>query len=78
MLTIKSKDAAKLEPTIVQLLRRHRVRFELRASAPDSLSYELKLPLNQRTDAISKAIADLDPQNQVEWEEKKEKAPASS
>jgi hypothetical protein len=78
MLTIKSKDAPKLAPTIEQLLRRHHAKFELRASAPDSLSYELKVPLSQRTDALSKAIADLDPQSKLEWDEKKEKAPATS
>jgi hypothetical protein len=77
MLTVKSKDAVKLEPTIRQLLRRHRARFELRASAPDSLSYELKLPMSQRTDALSKAIADLDPQSTLEWDEKKEKVPTT-
>jgi uncharacterized membrane protein YhiD involved in acid resistance len=76
MLTINSKEAPKLQATIEQLLRRHHAKFELRASAPDSLSFELKLPLNQRTDALSKAIADLDPESKLEWEEKKEKAPA--
>jgi hypothetical protein len=77
MLTVKAKDAIKLEPTIEQLLRRHRATFELRASAPDSLSYELKLPMSQRTDALSKAIVDLDPQTTLEWEEKKEKVPTT-
>jgi uncharacterized membrane protein YhiD involved in acid resistance len=78
MLTIKSKEAPKLQPTIEQLLRRYHATFELRASAPESLSYELKIPISQRTDALSKAIADLDQQSEVEWDEKKEKAPASS
>jgi len=76
MLTVKSKDAAKLQPTIEQLLRRHRAKYELRASAPDSLAFELRWPINQRTDALSKAIADLDSESTLDWDEKKEKTPA--
>lgn len=78
MLTVKSKDAARLVGPIEKLLRRHRARFELRASAPDLLSYELRLPLSQPTEPLSKAIADLDSQSTFEWEEKKEKVPAAS
>jgi len=77
MLTVKSKTAAKLAPAIEQLLRRHGTKFELRASSPDALSYELKVPLSKRTDALSKAITDLDAQSTLEWDEKKEKVPAS-
>jgi len=77
LLTVKSKDVTKLEPRIEQLLRRYHTRFELRGSSPDSLSYELKVPLSQRTEPLSKAIADLDSQSTFEWEEKKEKVPAS-
>ncbi|HEX5070571.1 MAG TPA: DUF4956 domain-containing protein [Vicinamibacterales bacterium] len=76
MLTVKSKEAARLVPLIEKLLRRHRAQFELRASAPDSLSYELRLPISQRTEPLSRAIADLDSESTFEWEEKKEKAPA--
>jgi uncharacterized membrane protein YhiD involved in acid resistance len=74
MLTVKSKDSSKLQPTIEQLLRRHRAKFELRASSPDTLSFELRLPINQRTDALTKAIGDLDADSTVDWEEKKDKA----
>jgi hypothetical protein len=59
------------------LLRKHGTKFELRASSPDALSYELKVPLSKRTDALSKAITDLDAQSTLEWDEKKEKVPAS-
>ena len=77
MLTVKSKDAARLAEPIEKLLRRQRARFEMRGSAPDMLTYELRLPLSQRTEPLSKAIADLDSQTTFEWEEKKEKAPVS-
>lgn len=79
MLTVKSKNAAKLEPSIVQVLRRYRAKFELRASSPEALSFELRLPIAQRTDVLSKALADLDQPSsslQLEWEEKKDKVPA--
>lgn len=78
VLTVKSKDAAKLEPAIKQLLLRNRAKVELRTSAPDELSYELKLPFSMKTDALSKSITDLGPKNAVEleWDEKKNKVPA--
>ena len=44
LLTVKSKEAAKLEPAITQVLRRHRAKVELRSSAPDEVSFELRLP----------------------------------
>lgn len=77
-LTVKSKDAPKLEPSIAQVLRRHHAKFELRASSPEALSFELRLPLAQKTDALSKTIADLVPSStlELEWEEKKNKVPA--
>ena len=77
-LTVKGKDAAKLEPAIKQVLQRHRAKVELRTSAPDELSFELKLPFSQKTDVISKSITDLDPKNtlELEWDEKKNKVPA--
>jgi uncharacterized membrane protein YhiD involved in acid resistance len=75
-LTVKTKEATRLQPTIERLLRRHRAKFELRTSAPDTLSFELRWPASQRTDALSKAIADLDPESTLDWEEKKDKAAA--
>jgi uncharacterized membrane protein YhiD involved in acid resistance len=76
VLTVKSKDATRLEPTIEQLLRRHRAKFALRASSPDAVSFELRLPISQKTDALSKSITELDPESTLEWEEKKNKVPA--
>jgi uncharacterized membrane protein YhiD involved in acid resistance len=75
-LTVKNKDAAKLQPQVEQLLRRQRTKFELRASGPEELAFELHLPIDRTTDALSKQIGDLEPDTTVEWEEKKKKDPA--
>ena len=39
ILEIKAKEVAKLQPRIEALLRRRRVKYELRESAPEELSY---------------------------------------
>jgi len=72
-LTVKSKEAARLEPAIKQLLGRNRTRFELRSAGPEELSFEIKLPMNQKTDGLTKSIGALDPESALEWEEKKNK-----
>ena len=70
------KDPAELKPQLEELLRRHRLSFELRSSATDEISYEVQLPLNRRTDRISNDILALDKTGEttVEWEEKKVKS----
>lgn len=74
-LKVTSKEAEKLQPRIEQLLRRSRARFELRASAPEEICYEVRLPAQTRTDALSNAIVRLDEESAVEWaEQKKDKA----
>jgi len=72
-LKITSKESEKLQPRIEQLLRRHRATFELRAASPEEICYEVKLPIQARTDALSNAIVGLDDATAVEWEEKKKK-----
>ena len=74
VLTVKSPQAAGLEETIKEVLRRHRTAFELRSSSPDEVSFELRLPLNQKTDVLSKSIMELDPAYILAWEEKKDKS----
>lgn len=59
-LEIASKEAARLQPKIEDLLRRRRLKFELRAAAPEEISYALQLPMDMRTDALSTAIQALD------------------
>jgi len=76
-LEIKSKDAARLQPTLEALLRRRRVRYELRESTPEEISYLVELPIDMKTDGISAEIIALDPDpgTGVEWKaEGKKKA----
>jgi uncharacterized membrane protein YhiD involved in acid resistance len=75
-LKVKAKDPAALKPKVDQLLARHNIRFELRTSSPEEISYEVALPFDRKTDRLSTVILALDPQNAtaVEWEEKKVKS----
>ena len=76
-LTVKSKEAGKIEPALTKVLKRHRAKVELRSSAPDEVSFELQLPLGQKTDDLSKTISDLAPDSELVWaEDKKAKIPA--
>src|SRR5918996_3139180 len=56
ILEIKSKEAAKLQPTIEALLRRRRVKYELRESKPEEFSYMVEMPMEVKTDRISAEI----------------------
>jgi uncharacterized membrane protein YhiD involved in acid resistance len=74
-LKVKAKDPAKLKPKLEELLKRNRLEFELRTSSPEEVCYEVKLPLEKKTDRLSSVILKLDPDNAtaVEWDEKKPK-----
>jgi uncharacterized membrane protein YhiD involved in acid resistance len=69
ILEIKSKDAARLQPNVEALLRRRRVKYELRESKPEECSYFVQLPMEVKTDGISAEIIALDPDpgTGVEW-----------
>ncbi len=70
-----TKDSADLKAGIEQILRRHRIPFELRTTSPDDIAFEVKVPLKRNTDALSTAIASLDPKQSIEvkWDKKKDK-----
>jgi hypothetical protein len=74
-LTVKAKDTASLKLQLEALLLRSRLEFELRTITADELCYEVKLPLDKKTDRLSNAILMLDAENAagVEWVEKKDK-----
>jgi uncharacterized membrane protein YhiD involved in acid resistance len=74
-LKIKAKDTAPLRNPAEALLRRQRIEYELRTSATEELTYEVKVPYGRRTDRMSNAILRLDPNAEiaVEWEEKGKK-----
>ncbi|MGE3508551.1 MAG: DUF4956 domain-containing protein [Vicinamibacterales bacterium] len=69
-LTVKAKDGPALKPALEAFLRRARLEFELRTVTADELCYEVRLPLDRKTDRLSAAILQLDPRNAVgiEWE----------
>jgi len=76
ILEIKAKGVAKLQVRIEALLRRRRVKYELRESAPEELSYFVELPMELKTDSISAEVIALDPDpgTAVEWKTEKKKA----
>lgn len=74
-LKIKAKDAPTIRPRVQLILRRNRIRYELRSAADDEIVYETRVPANRKTDGITEAIHAIDAANEVEWEEKKELKP---
>lgn len=76
ILEVKSKEAAKLQATVESLLRRRRVKCELRESTPEEFSFYVELPMEVKTDSISAEIIALDPDpgTGVEWKTEKKKA----
>jgi uncharacterized membrane protein YhiD involved in acid resistance len=67
------KDTDALRPEIEEILRRHRLKFELRTSSDDEVLYDIKVPLELRTERVTDAILKLDANGHatVEWAEKK-------
>jgi hypothetical protein len=57
------------------LLRRHRIRYELREVKPDEFQFQVQLPLDAKTDSLSAEIIALDPSEgtEVEWKPEKTK-----
>jgi uncharacterized membrane protein YhiD involved in acid resistance len=76
ILEVKSKEAIKVQPMVESLLRRRRVKYELRESTPEEFSYFVQLPMELKTDSISAEIIALDPDpgTGVEWKTEKKKA----
>jgi uncharacterized membrane protein YhiD involved in acid resistance len=76
ILEVKAKEASKLQPKLEALLRRRRVRYELREVTPDEFSYMVEMPMEVKTDSISAEILALDPDpgTGVEWKSEKKKA----
>jgi uncharacterized membrane protein YhiD involved in acid resistance len=74
VLKVKTKDTAEtLRPGIEELLKRNRVKFELRTQSSDDLNYAVKLPLSKKTDKLTNAILALkhDDNTSVVWSEPK-------
>lgn len=74
-LKIAARDPAALRAEVENILRRSKVKFELRSAGAKELCYETELPLAVRTDRIANAILKLEPggETEVSWDEKKKK-----
>jgi uncharacterized membrane protein YhiD involved in acid resistance len=75
-LTIKmGKDTDSQRPKIEEILRRFRLKFELRTSSDEEVCYDVQVPLELRTDRITNSVLKLDPEGHatVEWTDKKGK-----
>jgi hypothetical protein len=75
MLTVKTKEPTALKPRIEEMLERNRLEFELRAASDEELAYEVRMPVEKKTDRLSAALMRLGPEGAVavEWEQKKDK-----
>src|SRR5215203_2272846 len=78
-LTVKMGDKTQeMRPKIEEVLRRYKVRYELRTAAEDTVLYMVTTPKSLRTDRVSNAMMELVPDGKasVEWNEKpKDKVP---
>ncbi len=74
-LKIKAKNPTALKPEVERLLKAAHVGAELRTESKEEISYDVRVPLDRKTDRISEAILKVDSGNAtaVEWEEKKDK-----
>jgi hypothetical protein len=80
LLTVKSRDTARTQETLMRLFRRHKFNAELRQLDPADaeepvgcIVYFLNMNLNVSTDGLSEEIMSSDPQNieGIEWEQTK-------
>lgn len=78
-LTVKMGEKTQdLRPKIEEVMRRFKARYELRTAAEDVITYMVTTPRLLRTDRVSNAIMELDPDGKgaVEWNEiSKDKLP---
>ena len=78
-LTVKmGEKTQEMRPKIEEVLRRYKVRYELRTAAEDTVLYMVTTPKSLRTDRVSNVIMELMPDGKsaVEWIEKqKDKVP---
>ena len=72
-LTVKAgKDTDELRPRIEAILGRYESEFELRTSSDEEVCYDVRVPLEVQTDAVSNAILRLDSEGHaaVEWSDR--------
>ena len=80
LVTVKTRDTARTQETLMRVFRRHRFNMELRQLDPSDaeepvgcIVYFLNMNLNVSTDELSEEIMSSDPQNieGIEWEQTK-------
>jgi uncharacterized membrane protein YhiD involved in acid resistance len=78
-LTVKmGEKTQELRPKVEEVLRRYKAKYELRTAAEEEVVYMVTTPRSLRTDRVSNAIIEIDPDGKgaVEWNEKlKDKLP---
>jgi uncharacterized protein DUF4956/MgtC family protein len=69
------KQTDELRSEIEAVLRRFDLRFEIRTSSDEEVSYDVEVPIELKTDRVTNAILRLDPDGHasVDWVEKKPK-----
>jgi len=69
------KDTDAMRPQFEDILRRFKLKYELRTSSDEEVCYDVQVPIELRTDRVSNAILKLDPEGHasVEWADKKAK-----
>jgi uncharacterized membrane protein YhiD involved in acid resistance len=74
-LKITAKDPDRLKENIERVLQRNHATFDLRTANAEEIWYEIQLPHERRTEAVSNQLLKLQPATPlgVEWEERKEK-----
>jgi len=73
LLKVKAKVSGGLQDDLESVLRRNGIRYELRTSSHDDLTYSVRLPLTKKTDRLTDAILALGDKDEmaVEWSDKK-------
>jgi hypothetical protein len=75
-LKVKAGDQTdELRPQIETVLRQFNLRFEIRTSSDEEVSYDVEVPIELKTDRVTNAILRLDPSGHasVDWIDKKSK-----
>jgi hypothetical protein len=70
------KQTDELRSEIEGILRRFDLKFEIRTSSDEEVSYDVEVPIELKTDRVTNAILKLDPDGHasVDWVEKKAKS----
>jgi len=70
LLKVTTKTPDRVKPRIEQVLRRHEAAFDLRTATGDEICYDIRLPLERRTEDVSDQLLTIEDLG-VDWEEKK-------